>query len=64
MGGACGTCGNTKDAYRVFIENRETTWKTQGGSIRTDFQETGLGSVDWIDLAQVATSGRLFEEGN
>jgi hypothetical protein len=23
MGGECGTYGNTKDAYRVFIENSE-----------------------------------------
>jgi hypothetical protein len=23
MGGACGTYGNTKDAYGVFIENSE-----------------------------------------
>jgi hypothetical protein len=33
-------------------------------NIKIDLQETGWDGMDWVDLAQVGTSGGLFEHGN
>jgi len=58
MGGACSLYGGEERCVQGFggeTSGKETTWKTQNrrdDNIKTDLQEVGCGSMDWIDLAQ------------
>jgi hypothetical protein len=39
-------------SFRGKARGKETAWKTTKDGIRMDLRETGLGGVDWIQLAQ------------
>jgi hypothetical protein len=59
MGGACGTYGNTKDTYRVFIENsEEPLGRPRMVVLKLILKFWGL----WIGLIwlRFGTSGVLF----
>jgi hypothetical protein len=58
MGGACGTYGRQRGAYRVLVGRPDGKrpcgrlrhrWED---SIEMDLQEMGWRHMDWIDLAQ------------
>jgi hypothetical protein len=45
--------GERRGAYRVLVENlRERPRCRWEDIIQLDLQEVGLGSIDWIELAQ------------
>ena len=55
MGWACGTYGQNRNAYRVFVRKHQgkrrtgrprRTWKCN----KIDLKETGWDGVDWINL--------------
>jgi hypothetical protein len=58
VGGACSTNGKKRNAYRILVvekerniplERRRRRWED---NIKMDLRGTGLGDMDWIDLAQ------------
>jgi hypothetical protein len=58
MGRACGTNGETRNAYRILerkpegkrpLVRQRCRWVD---NIKIDFREIGWDGVDWIDLAQ------------
>jgi hypothetical protein len=64
MGGACSTIWERRNAY-WWESQRERDQKDDPRrrckhKIKTDLAKKGWGSVDWIDLAQVETSGELL----
>jgi len=66
MGEACGTYGEIRGAYRVFVGKPEgkrplgrprRRWED---TIKTDRQEVGCGDMDWIDLVQERDRWRVL----
>jgi len=58
MGGACGTYGGEKSAYRILVGKPEEK-RTHGrprrrweDNIKIELQEVGCEGMDWIDVAQ------------
>jgi hypothetical protein len=58
MGGACGTYGERRGAYRILVgrpEGRRPIGRPRlrrDDDIKMDLKELGLGGMDWIELAE------------
>ena len=58
MGWECGTFWERQDSYKIMVgkpEGKRSLGRLkcrQEDNIKTDFQEVGWKSVDWIDVAQ------------
>ena len=66
MGGACGTCGDRRGAYRILVgksegkrplERARLRWED---NIKMDLQDVGCSGRNWIDLAQVRDRIRVL----
>jgi hypothetical protein len=66
MGCACSTNGEKRNAYRVLVgkpEGKRPLERPRSRSvnnIQMNLREIGWDGVEWMDLAQVGTSGRLL----
>jgi hypothetical protein len=66
VGGACGTIGEKRNAYRLLVGKPEGKRPLGRPShrwidnIKLDLLEIGLGVVDWIGLAQDRYSWRAL----
>jgi hypothetical protein len=55
--------GEKRNTYRILVEKPEgkrplgRPRRRQEDNIRMDLREIGWGGMDWIDLAQIGTSG-------
>jgi hypothetical protein len=58
MGRACSTYGEKRRTYRVLVGKPEEIWplgrprRRCEDNIKMDLKRRGMGSMDWIDLAQ------------
>jgi hypothetical protein len=66
MGRACSTNGAKRNAYRMLVGKPESKRPLRRprsrwvDNIKMDLRETGLGGMDWIDLAQDRDQWRVL----